>query len=85
VPKHRATVGLIWAGDPRMIESAQAVWRSERFTDAANLTPLASGWVMTLKLNWESADKRWTVEGHAANLLKRDVANLLGVNLIARF
>ena len=59
--------------------------RWARFIDEANLVPLDSGWDMTLKLHWESADKRWTVEGYAANLFKRDVSNLLGVNLIARF
>jgi hypothetical protein len=85
LPRHRATVGLTWAGDQRVLLSAQAVWRSERFIDEANLMPLDSGWDLTLKLHWESVDKRWTVEGYAANLIKRNTANLLGVNLIARF
>ncbi len=85
LPKNRATVGVTWAGDHRVIVSAQAVWRSQRFADEANLAPLASGWDMTLKLHWESADKRWNVDAYAANLLKRDVANLIGVNLVARF
>ena len=85
LPKHRATLGLTWAGDQRTIVSAQTVWRSTRFSDEANLAPLASGWDMTLKLHWESADKRWNVEGYAANLLNRDVEDLLGVNLIVRF
>ena len=40
---------------------------------------------MTLKLHWESEDKRWNVEGYAANLLKHDVEDLLGVNLRVRF
>jgi len=47
--------------------------------------PMHAGWNMTLKLHWESADKRWNVEGYAANLLNRDVEDLLGVNLIVRF
>ena len=68
-----------------MIVSARAVWRSERFADEANLVPLSSGWNMTLKLHWESADKRWNVDAYAANLLKRNVEDLIGVNLIARF
>lgn len=85
LPQHRATLGLTWAGDQRVIVSTQAVWRSERFSDEANRTPLVAGWDMTLKLHWESADKRWNVEGYAANLLNRDVEDLLGVNLIARF
>jgi len=85
LPRHRATMGLTWAGDQRLLVSAQAVWRSERYADEANLIPLDSGWDMTLKLHWESESKRWTVEGYAANLIKRNTSNLLGVNLIARF
>jgi len=46
---------------------------------------LSSDWDMTLKLHWESADKRWNVDAYAANLFKRDVEDLIGVNLIARF
>ena len=30
-------------------------------------------------------NKRWKVDAYAANLVKRNVSNLLGVNLIARF
>jgi len=85
LPEHRATLGLTWAGDQRVIVSAQAVWRSERFSNEANRMPLVAGWDMTLKLHWESADKRWNVEGYAANLFKRDVEDLMGVNLIVKF
>jgi Flp pilus assembly protein TadD len=85
LPVHRATIGLTWAGDQRIVVGAQAVWRSARFMDEANLVPLAAGWDMTVQLHWESEDKRWNVEGYAVNLLKRDVEHLLGVNFIARF
>ncbi|MCX7172040.1 MAG: TonB-dependent receptor, partial [Proteobacteria bacterium] len=85
LPEHRATIGLTWAGDQRLIVSAQAVWRSERFGDEANKLPLPASWDMTLKLHWESVDKRWNVEGYAANLFKRDVENLVGVNLMVKF
>jgi hypothetical protein len=47
--------------------------------------PLDSGWDMTLKLHWESADKSWMVKGYAANLFKRDVEDLVGINLMVRF
>ena len=40
---------------------------------------------MTLKPHWEPADKRWNVEDYAANLLKRNVEDLIGVNLIVKF
>jgi hypothetical protein len=40
---------------------------------------------MTLKLHWESQDKRWNVETYAANLFKGNVEDLIGVNLVVRF
>ena len=85
LPQHRATLGLTWAGDQRLLLSAQTVWRSPRFADEANLVPLGSGWDMTLRLHWETTDKRWAVDGYATNLLKPDVERVLGVNLVARF
>ena len=42
-------------------------------------------WDMTPKLHWESEDRCWNVKGYAANLLNRDVEDLLGVNLIVKF
>ena len=64
---------------------AKVVWRSERFADEANLVPLSPGWDIMLKLHRESRDKRWNVEAYATNLLKRNVEDLIGVNLNARF
>jgi len=65
------------------------VWRSARFSgsfsDEANQMPMSASRNITLKLRWESQDKRWNVEAYAANLLKRNVENLIGVNPIARF
>jgi hypothetical protein len=85
LPAHRATLGLTWAGDQRVTVSTQAVWRSARFSDEANLLPLAAGWDMTLKLHWESSDKRWSIEAYAGNLFKRNTEDLIGANLVARF
>jgi len=85
LPQHRATLGLTWASDLRLLLSAQAVWRSERFVDEANKLPLSAGWDMTLKLHWETANKQWSLDAYAANLLKRDAGNVVGVNLGVRF
>ena len=85
LPEHRATLGLTWAGNQRVMVSTQAVWRSARFRDEANLAPMPAGWDMTLKLHWASADKRWSVEGYAGNLFKRGTEDLFGVNLVSRF
>jgi Flp pilus assembly protein TadD len=85
LPENRATLGLTWAGDQRVTASTQAVWRSARFSDEANLTPMSSGWDMTFKLHWESADKRWSADGYAGNIFKRNTEDLIGANLVARF
>jgi Flp pilus assembly protein TadD len=85
LPEHRATLGLTWAGDQRVTASTQAVWRSARFSDEANLTPMSAGWDMTFKLHWESADKRWSAEGYAGNVFKRNAEDLIGANLVVRF
>ena len=85
LPQHRATVGLTWTGVQRMLLSGQAVWRSERFADEANLTALRSGWDMSLRVHWETMNKRWAVDGYVVNLLKPDVERVLGMNLVARF
>ena len=85
LPAHRATLGVTWFGEARMMVGAQAVWRSMRYTDEANLASLPAGWDLSLKLHWESEDKRWNVEAYAANLFKRKVEELIGVHLIARF
>ena len=67
-----------------MIAVPQAVWRSARFIDEPNPPPLTAGLGMTLKLHWESEDKRWNVEAYAADLLKRNVEDLIGASLILR-
>jgi Flp pilus assembly protein TadD len=85
LPQHRATLGLTWTGAQRMLLSAQAVWRSERFTDQSNATPLSPGWDMTLRLHWETMDKRWAVDGYVANMFNPDVARVVGVNLVGRY
>lgn len=85
LPQHRATLGLTWAGERRMLLSAQTVWRSERYADEANMSPLVSGWDMTLRVHWEAMDKHWAVDAYATNLLKPDVERVFGVNLVGRF
>jgi Flp pilus assembly protein TadD len=85
LPLHRATLGVTWFNDQRLLVSAQAIWRSRRFADEANLLALAAGWDMTLRMHWESIDKRWALDGYAGNLLKRDTGRLMGVNGMLRF
>lgn len=84
-PRHRASLGGTWASDRRLLLSAQAVWRSGRFADEGALVPLAPGWDLSLRLHWESSDKRWALDVFAQNLFKRDTAKLLGLHGVARF
>ena len=85
LPRHLAKFGLNWASDAHWMLGAQALWRAARFSDEANTARLPPGWELALRLHWESQDKRWSVDAYAANLLRRDLANLLGVNAVLRF
>ncbi len=85
MPQHRAMLGLTWAGEQHVLFSTQAVWRSERFSDEANLQRLAAGWDMTLRLHWETLDKRWAADAYVTNLLKPDTQKIVGVNLVGRY
>ncbi len=47
--------------------------------------PLPAGWELSIKLHWESADKLWSLDAYAANLLMRDNADLVGAQATLRF
>ncbi|CAN7614368.1 TonB-dependent receptor [Acidovorax sp. LjRoot129] len=68
IPRHTAVVGATWAGPQRLYLSGRAVYRSERFEDAENLTRIAPGWGVDLMGFWESQDKHWVVGVAAMNL-----------------
>ena len=65
--------------------TAQAVYRSERFADEANLLRLPPGWDAQLNVYAETPDKRWAVEAFAANLLKKEASDLFGIVVSYRF
>lgn len=70
LPRHRVGFGLDWSNESRLTAGGWLVWRSERFAaEKQNLLP--ASWDLTLRLKWESADKRWQVESWATNLLKK--------------
>jgi tetratricopeptide (TPR) repeat protein len=85
LPRHQATVGASWAPGHHAFVTAQAVYRSRRFADALNAQPLAPGWDAQLDAFIETADKRWSVEGFAGNLLKKDVSDVFGIVVSYRF
>jgi Flp pilus assembly protein TadD len=85
IPKQRANLSATWTNNNRFYISVQAIYRTQRYIDEANLTLLPSSWDALLRAYWESYDKRWVVETYAENLLKKDTANLVGVNLTWRY
>lgn len=84
LPRHRVGLGLDWSNEARLTAGGWLVWRSERLA-AENGNPLPASWDLTLRLKWESADKRWQLEGWAANLLKKAAESTLGVGVQLRF
>ncbi len=83
--RHNVNLGLTWAPGWRTFVTAQAVYRSERFADEANLARLPPGWDAQLNVYVETNDKRWAVEAYAANLLKKEASDLFGIVVSYRF
>jgi tetratricopeptide (TPR) repeat protein len=83
--RHNVNLGLTWAPGWRTFVTAQAVYRSERFADEANLLRLSPGWDAQVNVYAETHDKRWAVEAFAANLLKKEASDLFGIVLSYRF
>ena len=68
VPKNLATLGVTWVTPWRLYFSAQAVYRSERFTDRDNTVLLDSDTSGAAAVFWETQDKRFIVGAGAFNL-----------------
>jgi len=85
MPRHRFTFGLNWVGPERLLLQAQAIYRTSRFTNEFHSEELPAGWDATLKATWQSADKRWLVEGFATNLLKHGASTVVGLNAVWRY
>ena len=85
MPRHQFTLGTTWVGPERLVVQAQAAYRSRRFSNENNNTELAAGWDAALKASWQSADKRWLLEGYGTGLLNKDTASTLGINAVWRY
>ena len=71
----------------RIYFSAQAVYRSERFSDRLN-TPdavLRADWNGAIAAFWETADKRFIVGAGASNLGGRNASERYAVDVRFRF
>lgn len=85
MPRHRLTLGVNWVGAERLLLQAQAIYRTRRFIDEYHSDDLPAGWDATLKATWQSADKRWLVEGFATNLFKQRAATTVALNAVWRY
>jgi len=83
--RHQANIGGTWAPGWRTLITLQAVYRTRRFADEANLALLAAGWDGQARLFVETPDKRWALEAVAANLRKRDASDTFAVTLSYRY
>lgn len=84
-PKHRLGFGVNWFAPERWVIRAQAVRRSERFTDATANVRLAPDWDMSLRATWQDAGKRSLIELYGNNLGRSDDTRTVGVRGIWRF
>jgi hypothetical protein len=88
VPRDQVNLGTVVTPGWHSQLSLYAVYRSERFIDQYNTAFLAlpASWDAQVDFYIESADKHWSVEAYASNLLKKPhVADVLGAIVSYRF
>lgn len=84
-PRHRLGFGASWFAPGRWVVRAQAVRRSERFTDAIATTRLEPDWDVSLRATWQDAAKRSLFEVYGNNLARSDDTRTVGVRAVWRF
>lgn len=83
--RHQGNIGATWAPGWHAFVTLQAVYRTQRFSDEANLAALAPGWDAEARFFIESADKHWALEAVAANLFKKEASDVFGIVLSYRY
>ncbi|MEO8102837.1 MAG: TonB-dependent receptor [Betaproteobacteria bacterium] len=85
LPRHQAAVGATWTYAARSYVSAQAIYRSTRYSDEANQVRLEPGWDAQVRAYVEFDRKHWSLEAYALNLLKKNESDVFGVIVNYRF
>jgi tetratricopeptide (TPR) repeat protein len=67
LPRQAAEVGATWIAPQRIYFTTRAVYRTARFSDEANLSPVRSGFDAAADIFWETADKRLRVHAGVDN------------------
>jgi len=68
IPRHYGNLSLFWQPYGRWLLGLSSTYRSMRYADEANATPLNAGWNHGLRTYWETDDKRWSLEAAVNNL-----------------
>jgi hypothetical protein len=84
VPRHRVGFGMDWSNEAHLTVGATLVWRSEQLTTEYG-SELPASWDLTLRMKWESMDKRWQLESWASQLLKKTVDPTFGLAVLLRY
>ncbi len=84
LPRHRVGLGLDWSNAARLTAGATLVWRSEQLTTEYG-NEIAASSDLTLRMKWESMDKRWQLESWASQLLKKAVDPTIGIAVLLRY
>jgi hypothetical protein len=58
LPRHAGEIGATWITPRRIFFTTRAVYRTGRFTDEANTSPIRSGFDAAADIFWETPDKR---------------------------
>ncbi len=85
VPRHAGALGLSWHGDGGLQLSARALYRSTRYRDEANLSPLDAGWDLALQSEWRAPRRDWVVRAVADHLLNPEAQSFYGLSVEYRY
>jgi outer membrane receptor protein involved in Fe transport len=85
LPEHTNALGATWTSPDGWYFVTRFVYRSERFSDAANLTPLEASWDGAVDLYKESPDKHLLFRFSVDNMVDRNQHAQYTVEVSARF
>jgi hypothetical protein len=86
VPRHFAQIDSQWSIPGQWLLGASATYRSARFRDDTNLSPIRAGWSFGFTGYWESQDKHHSVHLVLDNVLSdRAAGNRPDAHFMARY
>ncbi len=76
LPEDTVAFGATWVRPNGWYLASRLIYRSDRYTDEANLSERESGWNFAADLYWESIDKQWLLRFSVDDAFDEDLETL---------